>query len=478
MIWDDISNSDLSDRKFHVCIIGSGPAGMTLAATLARRGFSIILLEAGGADFTDESQEYYRGDVIGDKYFDLMITRLRYFGGTSNHWGGTCRPLDADDFSGKPFLDAPGWPISKKDLDPYIKSASELLEVPSVASDIPFGDTLRQIHFVQSPPVRFAKKYRDEISKSQNLHLGLNAYAIDLSTDDLRITRATVKTASGRNIYVEADYFVVCAGGIENSRFLLWVNQINNGKIIKKPVALGRYWMEHPHFNIGSAILTGKLAVKVASDDKVYFSPTPAAMQRSQTLNCCLWFRLMPHEGFKKLVADVACIAPEWGEWVLRLAKKGFACGTNVYAVWEQEPLHSNRIELSDRKDAADVPTTKLYWKKSNLTRKTALQSGKLLGEMFAKNDIGRVRINDWLLYGGEFPSDDLLADHHHMGGTRMADDAQFGVVDKDCKVFGQENLYVGGSSVFSKAGCANPTFTIVQLSLRLADHLTDRLRV
>ena len=58
------------------------------------------------------------------------------------------------------------------------------------------------------------------------------------------------------------------------------------------------------------------------------------------------------------------------------------------------------------------------------------------------------------------------------MGGTRMAQSAEKGVVDSNCRVYGQDNLYVGGSSVFPSGGDANPTLTIVQLSLRLAEHL------
>ncbi len=64
----------------------------------------------------------------------------------------------------------------------------------------------------------------------------------------------------------------------------------------------------------------------------------------------------------------------------------------------------------------------------------------------------------------------------HHMGGTRMAESPASGVVDRNCKVFGVANLYVGGSSVFVTGGYANPTYTIVQLALRLADHLAGTL--
>jgi choline dehydrogenase-like flavoprotein len=63
----------------------------------------------------------------------------------------------------------------------------------------------------------------------------------------------------------------------------------------------------------------------------------------------------------------------------------------------------------------------------------------------------------------------------HHMGTTRMSDDPKRGVVDRHAKVHGIANLYVAGSSVFPSSGHANPTFTIIALALRLAQHLRSR---
>lgn len=53
-----------------------------------------------------------------------------------------------------------------------------------------------------------------------------------------------------------------------------------------------------------------------------------------------------------------------------------------------------------------------------------------------------------------------------------MHADPAHGVVDPDCRVHGTENLFIAGSSVFPTSGFANPTFTIVALAIRLADHL------
>ncbi len=97
-----------------------------------------------------------------------------------------------------------------------------------------------------------------------------------------------------------------------------------------------------------------------------------------------------------------------------------------------------------------------------------------------AEQGIGRLRIRDWLLADPpRFPrvGEDWVAGPHHMGTTRMAEDPRRGVVDRDCRVHGIGNFYIGGSSVFATGGHANPTYTIVQLALRLGDHLAGELR-
>ena len=104
-----------------------------------------------------------------------------------------------------------------------------------------------------------------------------------------------------------------------------------------------------------------------------------------------------------------------------------------------------------------------------------------LLAGEFGRQGVGRVHKSPWLdedalyLYRGDF-SRILEPGRHHSGTTRMADHPANGVVDADCQVFGVANLSVAGSSVFPTIGSANPTLTIVALSLRLSDHLKGRL--
>ena len=68
------------------------------------------------------------------------------------------------------------------------------------------------------------------------------------------------------------------------------------------------------------------------------------------------------------------------------------------------------------------------------------------------------------------------LGVHHHMGGTRMGKDKLISVVDENLKIHDIDNLYVSGSSTFVTCGYTNPTFTIVQLAIRLSEEIYKKL--
>ena len=123
-------------------MIGTGPAGVTLARSLAARGLDVALMEGGGLEWSPESQDVYAGDVIGHDYFDLDAARLRLFGGTSGHWNGQCRELDPGDFAARPHHPLGAWPIAKADLDPYQAETDAILDLPEAAlPDLPGAGT-------------------------------------------------------------------------------------------------------------------------------------------------------------------------------------------------------------------------------------------------------------------------------------------------------------------------------------------------
>ena len=95
------------------------------------------------------------------------------------------------------------------------------------------------------------------------------------------------------------------------------------------------------------------------------------------------------------------------------------------------------------------------------------------IGLYFINKDLGRIAENQSIDNVENFISD---AGYHHIGGTIMGESKNSSVVDKNLKVHEINNLYVCGSSTFSSGGHANPTLSIIQLSLRLADHLIGRI--
>ena len=112
MIFQKFEDIDLNN--FPVIIFGSGPAGITTALELENKKISSIIIEAGNEEYNEDSQDFYRGRIIGDQLVDLSQSRLRQLGGTSGHWGGWCKPMESYNLD--------NWPIKKEDLDKAILS--------------------------------------------------------------------------------------------------------------------------------------------------------------------------------------------------------------------------------------------------------------------------------------------------------------------------------------------------------------------
>ncbi|MEM6649492.1 MAG: GMC family oxidoreductase [Pseudomonadota bacterium] len=117
-------------------------------------------------------------------------------------------------------------------------------------------------------------------------------------------------------------------------------------------------------------------------------------------------------------------------------------------------------------------PRLNLKWELHDQDLKTIQGLAEEVGKAFAEQDVARFQMAPDISTGKS-----ALGMHcHHMGTTRMSADPRFGVVDRDCKLHGVDNLYLGGSSVFPTGGGANPTLTIVTLALRLSEHLNVKL--
>jgi choline dehydrogenase-like flavoprotein len=138
----------------------------------------------------------------------------------------------------------------------------------------------------------------------------------------------------------------------------------------------------------------------------------------------------------------------------------------------EQAPDPDCRVMLGSERDALGLRRVQVDWKLSELERRSARKLVELIGSDFARLGVGRCRLEPWLTDEHVAMTSALQETYHYMGTTRMSDDPASGVVDRQGAVHGMRNLFVAGSSVFPTGGQANPTLTLVALTLRLADHL------
>ena len=470
---------------YDVCIVGGGAAGITLATRLSDRGHRVLLAEAGDLQFTDNSQRNYKGKVIGDEYFELEHSRLRFFGGSTNHWNGMCRPLDAHDFQAKNGDPNTAWPLTRAELDPYLKEAAKILELGDIAEDTPLEEhsELNEVEFTNSTPVRFGQKYQQHFQQGSQLDLCVNANLVEVDYRNGEVAALGFVNYRRDKLRVSAKRFVLACGGIENSRLLLHFNRIHDNQLGNRHDLVGRYWFEHPHVRVGDFVLTNDKFLRWDKDQKFYksrryLSPSQAFIQQQQILNCGL--RLSPQpsrQGAKQVILDLLCETPVVGRNLLSMYDNNISCVGELHAAWEQQPRASNRIMLGVDKDDLGIPRTELYWRKSPLDKKTIQTCAMSLARFFATRDYGRIKLHNWVLSeDNDYPAGGQIAGKHHMGGTRMAGDERHGVTDANCRIFNTSNFYVAGSSLFPSGGHANPTLTIVQLALRLADHLHGQL--
>jgi choline dehydrogenase-like flavoprotein len=335
-------------------------------------------------------------------------------------------------------------------------------------------------YFISVSRVNFGeKKYRERLNSSKNVTYVTNANLTGLESDGQHVSGTKATNLVGKSAHVKAKHFILAMGGIENSRMLLWCNNQANGKLVDPRAPLGRYWMEHPSFRVGHALVDLEIPKSDYYIPHRLFGLTDAVKRKLSILDCGIELQKIPSEGTKGLLKDLLCVAPKVGEWAASLAGKNIVCGAKLIAGWEQEPIWNNHVKLSETKrDRFGIPLTELHWKKTDRDLATLQKSLSHFNDYLMARNHGRIRLDDWVfgqdgypVTGGDSAGEDG-ASYHHMGGTRMAHTVKNGVVDSNCRVFGQDNLYVAGSSVFPSGGEANPTLTIVQLTLRLAEHL------
>jgi choline dehydrogenase-like flavoprotein len=481
-----------------LAIIGGGPAGISLALALADAPISMVMLESGGMDFDPATQDLYAGALAGVSYLPLEGSRLRYLGGSTNHWGGWCRPLDEIDFEKRGWLAHSGWPFTRKEIEPYFARAQALVEAGPFIYDKPevwteacgqptlnlatggvytswfqFSKTRNSIL-----PTKFGERYADDLKRVPRLSLyeHANVTALRLAPDASHLNAIDVGTLTGHRFSVKSKYTVLAVGAMENARLLLASNDVMKTGVGNGSDRVGRFFADHPipRDTATMVVFDGQLAnfysdFQNASGAVVRgtFAPRPEfQMSRGLTSSLTTVDRPLTLTEDEKMA--VTATASALG--IDASAAKAFSLGCGMELI----PDPDRRLTLTDERDALGMPRMRLNMTVSDADFAHYRETMAELGRQLLAAGTGMIRLDrkarsEWL--------EVIDWGNHHMGTTRMHDDPRHGVVDANLAIHGVPNLFVAGSSVFPTYGSSNPTLNLIALTLRLADRLKGFFR-
>ena len=333
--------------------------------------------------------------------------------------------------------------------------------------------------------------------------------SVDLAEDGRQVEGLTLQGDGGRKGRVRARAFVLCGGGIDNPRMLLASSAVAADGVGNGRGLVGRFFQDHPSGTTG-VIATDRPApvqnqFRMLRKGGIRYWPklalTEAAQRRGRTLNANA-LMLYDYDDRSALTQAKATVAAAKARAPMRLAAEGARllrhvpelAGRAVHmaatgkaptfkprrvmlkAHVEQRPDPENRVTLANERDRFGVPLPRLAWRVHPDELRTLRTVTEAVGQVFQRQGWGEMTVAPWLDEGAEAARPYLEDTYHHHGTTRMATTPAEGVTDPHCQVFGTENLYIAGSSVFPTSGYANPTLTIVALAIRLGDTLRQRL--
>lgn len=450
--------ADLADlepgTRLHadLCVIGAGIAGITLALELERFGIDCIVLESGGLVREADTSTLSDGENRGLPFLFDDGTRSRWLGGSSNCWGGWCRPFDAIDFQARDWVPHSGWPIGLDTLEPWYRRAHRVLELGPTHFDpdrwvsasgnprlrrlqFPGGQVEDQV-FQFSPPTRFGTRYRERLERAQHVRVLLHANVVDILTDENARTVDSLKVRSldGRTATVAARQVVLAAGGIENVRLLLNARSRRPAGLGNDHDQVGRHFMDHPRLCAGR-VRFAKGVPHPALYDQLYHALNPAtsafgtgfgghfvlspdAQARERVLNAQTWFRsFAPGERSPSSTALMrlklrslggACGDSSMLGDVARLLRNPMSAGAfaltrklhitrlirevRFNTIVEPAPDPDSRITLADDVDALGLRRASIDWRLGALVRRTFDRTWSLIAG--ALHDAGLARVD------------------------------------------------------------------------------------
>lgn len=264
-----------------ICIVGSGPAGITLARELSSiQSLHICLLESGSSKFEPETQALYAGEIVSNSGYprnELTVGRCRQLGGSSNFWEiqiddeDVARNIfnvrhvipDEIDFQQRDEIPHSGWPFERSHLMPYYQRAQKICQIGPLSYAAKDWETAEKPQlnlseygiesriFQFGPRAAFAHDYIDELRNTPNVDIYTHANVVELLTNGQIVEIVRVATSPEQQFFVKAKTFILATGGMENARILLLSNRSQTSGLGNQNDLVGRFYMDHPAFNFG-----------------------------------------------------------------------------------------------------------------------------------------------------------------------------------------------------------------------------------
>ncbi len=506
--------------KERVVVIGSGAVGLHVAALLASDNLQVVVVESGERNLGGFQPGSYQN--IGKNHEGIVSGRSRTLGGTTNLWGGQLVEFMPTDFEDRDWLEGSRWPVGYHEIAGFYPATYEALGIGREAqSDERVWNSIRK-----SPPAlgaglevfltrwmkvpNLAELHRNRIEADPNLLVVTGCTVVGFQLKDERVTGIEVVGACGRKGVVHGNSFVLAAGTIENVRLLLHEAQRKERCPWACNQLLGRRFQDHLGGRIGyikpcnHRLFYDAFCTVVFKGDK--FQPklrtTDLAVRGRKRLNiqAMIAFESNVSENliFLKQFVKAAMFSRRIGS-LPDLIVNTLSCSKYLIPlIWkyivehrilipsgsrisllvqsEVEPLAASRILLdSSVRDQYGLPKVLLDWRISGRELEDIHDFAQRVSIALAESGLATFEIDPNLMAMDPKFLDQLKDTGHQAGGCIMGKTPNDGVVDKDLRVFGVENLYVAGACVFPTSSNANTTFTALALATRLAEYLIKR---
>ena len=509
-------------RVWDLCIVGAGAAGLALGAEFLGGPWRVLILESGLREPDARSEDLNVLESVGIRHDGWREGRVRSLGGTTRAWGGQLVPMRASELESRPWIPNSGWPVKLEEIEPYYRRVERLLRIEGPPYDDAawrhlgvappgFDPAQFRIRFSQWAALgrrNFAVLWRRELERSENVSVLLDAttVAVRSAPGGGHCEGMTIRSRSGREVGVRARSFVLACGGIETARLLLASPTPDGNGVANGSGLVGRFFQDHVSYVAGEIEPASRRVVQNLFDPRyvgstmysVKVEPSDAAMRREGWLNAMghIAFQIPDALGWMELRRILRSLqagrlelpsrdealamlrgSVELTRLVLTryLAKRRRSPGAGSIRLLvdsEQAPNRDSRVLLDTRVDVLGMARARLDWRITDLERRTLTGFAQHIAAEFERLGLGKIRLSG----APDFECRDTLGAardiFHHMGTTRMSATARTGVTRPDLRCHDVDNLFVAGAAVFPTGGIANPTFTALALSLRLADHL------